>query len=144
MISDYAFKKMEEMDFSISRCVTDEYLLHVITIRELIYLLPSLQQLDMCANLDQFAQKMGISQKTLREEYDISKDLAQKWEIFGFSDFDRRALMFRYATNVLEALRYHICDNCGKIFFSTDVSDELCDRCATIFWDKYNCEHDAL
>lgn len=141
MISDCAFKKMAEMDFSISRCAVDEYLMHVITIREMTYLLPRLKQLDMCANLDQFAQKQGISQKILREEYDISKDLSQKWEIFGFSEFDKRALMFRYATNVLEAMRYHVCDNCGSGFFSTDPSEELCDRCAAMFGDKYNCEH---
>ena len=106
-------------------CVDDEYVRAAMTLNEIAKIVPRAQKIMESKNFDEVL----VASDYLIDDLPLQEGDLERWEIYGLTDFEKYCIAFLYAAMQLEYDRYHICQKCGKVYFSTDEFSEFCDQC---------------
>ncbi|MBE6608144.1 MAG: hypothetical protein E7633_06295 [Ruminococcaceae bacterium] len=72
---------------------------------------------------------IGIKENTLMAHYGVSLEQIRRWKHDGIDDCTKQLLACAILSDYLMAMRYHICDCCGKVYFSADRVSGQCKDC---------------
>ena len=106
-------------------CVDDEYVRAAMTLDELTKIVPRVQKIMDAKTFDEILVECDY----LIDDLPLPIGDLERWENHGLTDFEKYCVAFLYAAMQLEYDRYHICQNCGKVYFSADEFSEFCDQC---------------
>ena len=106
-------------------CVDDEYVRAAMTLDEIAKIVPRVKKIMDAKTFDEVL----IESDYLIDDLPLQEGDFERWEKHGLTDFEKYCIAFLYAAMQLEYDRYHICQKCGKVYFSTDEFSEFCDQC---------------
>ena len=106
-------------------CIDDEYVRAAMTLDEIAKIIPRVKKIMDAKTFDEIL----IESDYLIDDLPLQEGDFERWEKYGLTDFEKYCVAFLYAAMQLEYDRYHICQNCGKVYFSADEFSEFCDQC---------------
>ena len=106
-------------------CADDEYVRAAMTLDEIAKIVPRVKKIMDAKTFDEIL----IESDYLIDDLPLQEGDFERWEKHGLTDFEKYCIAFLYAAMQLEYDRYHICQKCGKVYFSADEFSEFCDQC---------------
>ena len=119
----------EDREVMIKEYMTDDYISHLFTEKEIIYIRDTIEASVQSQTFDDFCEAIKITGDSVAEEFDIPYSEIESWRNGTFPIYIKRMIAFFAVTNELEYKRAKTCQACGSFFFSADSQEPCCDNC---------------
>jgi hypothetical protein len=117
-------------EIDLMSCIEDDYVRAAMTIDEIAKIIPRVKKIMDATTFEEILSASDY----LMDDLPLPEGDLERWEKHGLTDFEKYCIAFLYAAMQLEYDRYHICQKCGKVYFSSDEFSEFCEQCV----DEYD------